>query len=154
MKFSWFKKKKSHLDYTSWASWFYGESVPKEFVLEYGSGRRPDYKVYMNQSCELRQHLFDKHLKTLPAEIQQQLKNGLHPSQTHSKIKQAEPVLQRLKDLLSGLDYLNDISIKRAQMDLVQLKVTLKNEPTLAQEERIPEYFEGYVVNMVWIHDC
>jgi hypothetical protein len=88
--------------------------------------------------------------KTLPEEIQNQLKSGQHPSQSHSKIKQAEPVLQRLKDILSGKDFVKDVSIKRAQMDLVQFNVVLENEPTLEQAEMIPEYLEGYVVNMVW----
>ena len=148
-----FNKKKSHLEYTSISGWFHGESVPKGFAQEYGSGRRPDFKVYMDQYCELRQHLFDSHIKTLPDEIQKQLKSGQHPSQTQSKIKQAEPVLQRLKNNLAGLDFIKDVSIKNAQMDLVQFNVTLKSEPTLEQAEMIPEYFDGYVVNMVWRHD-
>jgi hypothetical protein len=150
MKLPGFNKKRSHLEYTSTASWFHGESVPKGFGVEYGSGRRPDFKIYVTQYCELRQHLFDKHLKTLPDEIQKQLKSGQHPSQSHSKIKQAETVLQRLKNLLSGLDFIKDVSIKNAQMNLVQFNVILENEPTLEQAEMIPEYFEGYVINTVW----
>jgi len=147
MKFPAFNKKKSHLGYTSTASWLHGESVPKGFVVEYGSGRRPDFKIYVTQYCELRQHLFDQHLKTLPDEIQKQLKSGQHPSQSHSKIKQAEPVLQRLKDLLSGLDFIKEVSIKNAQMNMVQFNVFTNNEPTLEQAEMIPEYFEGYIIN-------
>src|SRR5262249_26820920 len=131
MKFPTFNRKKNHLEYTSIASWFHGDSVPKGFGVEYGSGRGPDFKVYVTQYCELRQHLFDKHLMTLPDEIQKQLKTGKHPSQSHSRIKQAEPVLQRLKDILAGLDFVENVSIKNAQMDLVQFNVTLKNEPTL-----------------------
>jgi hypothetical protein len=153
MKNPFFKKKKSHLDYTSIYSWLHGESVPKGFFVEYGSGRRPDFKLYVDQFCELRQHLFDTHVKTLPDEIQKQLKSRQHPSQTHAKIKQAEPALQRLKDILSGLDFIKDVSIKSAQMDLVQFNVILKGEPTLEQAEMIPEYFEGYVINMVWKHN-
>ena len=150
MKFPVFSKKKSHLEYTSISSWIHVESVPRGFGLEYGSGRRPDYKIYMDQYGELRQHLFDKHIKTLPDEIQKQLKSGRHPSQSHSKIKQTEPVLQRLKDIVAGLDFIKDVSIKKAQMDLVQFNVILKNEPTLEQAEMVPEYLEGYVVNLVW----
>jgi hypothetical protein len=153
MKFPMFSKKKSHLEYTNISSWVQGESVPKGFGLEYGSGRRPDYKIYMTQYCELRQHLFDNHIKTLPDEIQKQLKCRQHPSQSHSKIKQAEPVLQRLKNNLAGLDFIKDVSIKNAQMDLVQFNVILKNEPTLEQAEMIPEYWEGYIINMVWSHN-
>ena len=150
MKFPFFKKKKSHLEYTSISRWFHGESVPKGFALEYGSGRRPDYKVYMTHYCELRRHLYENHIKTLPEEIQKQLKSGQHPSQTHVKIKQAEPVLQRLKDILSGLDFVKDVSIKNAQMELLQFNVIVRNEPTFEQTEMIPEYFEGYVINTVW----
>ena len=138
------------MEYNSIYGWFKGESVPKAFGLEYGSGRRPDYKVYMEQFCELRQHLFDKHLKSLPDEIQNQLKNRQHPSQTHAKINQAEPVLQKLKATLTGLDFVKDVSIKTAQMDLVQFNVILKSEPTLEQAEMVPEYLEGYVVNTIW----
>jgi hypothetical protein len=150
MKFPRFNKKKSHLEYTSIASWFHGESVPKGFAVEYGSGRRPDFKVYVDQFCELRQHLFDKHLKTLPDEIQEQLKTRQHPSQSHSRIKEAEPVLQTLKDILAGLDFVEDVSIKNAQLGLLQFNVTLKSEPTLEQAEMIPEYLEGYIINTVW----
>lgn len=153
MKSPFFNKKKSHLKYTSTSSWFHGESVPKGFALEYGSGRRPDYKVYVTQYRELRQHLFDKHMKTLPDEIQTQLKNRQHPSQTHAKKQQAEPVLQRLKDTLSGFDFVKDVSIKMAQMDMVQFNVSLKNEPTIEQAEMIPEYLEGYIINTVWNHN-
>jgi hypothetical protein len=153
MKFPVFNKKKSHLEYNNISLWIHGESVPKGFFVEYGSGRRPDFKVYISQYCELRQHLFDNHIKTLPDEIQKQLKSGQHPSQSHSKIMQAEPVLQRLKDTLAGLDFVKDVSIKNAQMDLLQFNVILKNEPTLEQAEMIPEYLEGYVINMVWSHN-
>ena len=153
MKFPFSNKKKSHLEYTSISSWFHGESIPKGFALEYGSGRRPDYKVYMTQFCELRQHLFDKHMKTLPKEIQTQLKNRQHPSQSHTTKQQAKPVLQRLKNALSGLDFVKDVSIKMAQMNMVQFNVILKSEPTVEQAEMIPEYLEGYIVNTVWNHN-
>jgi hypothetical protein len=150
MKLPFFRKKAKHLEYTSTFGWFHGESVPKGFIQEYGSGRRPDYEIYVNQFCELRQNLFDKHLKTLPKEIQEQLKNGEHPSQSHAQFNQAEPVLQRLKDILSGMDFIKDVSIKTGQMDLVQFNVTLINEPTIEQYEMMPEFFEGYVINIVW----
>ena len=104
----------------------------------------------MTHYCELRRHLYENHIKTLPEEIQKQLKSGQHPSQTHVKIKQAEPVLQRLKDILSGLDFVKDVSIKNAQMELLQFNVIVRNEPTFEQTEMIPEYFEGYVINTVW----
>lgn len=150
MQFPFFMKKKSHLEYTSISGWLHGESVPQKFALEYGSGRRPDYKVYMTQFCELREHLFERHIKTLPEEIQKQLESGQHPSQSQANIGQAEPVLKRLKDILSGLDFVEDVSIKRAQMNLAQFNVIVKDEPTLQQSEMIPEYFEGYVINTVW----
>jgi len=153
MKLPFSNKKKGHLEYKSISSWFHGESVPKGFAVEYGSGRRPDFKVYVDQYCELRKHLFDNHIKTLPDEIQKQLKSGQHPSQTHAKIMQAEPVMQRLKTILSGLDFIDNVSIKNAQMDLVQFNVILKTEPTVEQAELIPEFFEGYIVNMVWNHN-
>ena len=146
-------QKKSHLEYTSIASWFHGESVPKGFAGECGSGRRPDYQIYVDQYCELKQHLFERHIKTLPDEIQKQLQSRQHPSQSHAKINQALPILQTLKAILCGLDFVKDVSIKNAQMDLVQFNVVLENEPTLEQAEMIPEYFEGYVVNTVWKHN-
>jgi hypothetical protein len=150
MKFPFFKKKKNHLEYASIASWMHGECVPNGFGADYGSGRRPDFGVYVDQYCDLRQHLFDKHVRTLPDEIQKQLKSGQHPSQSHEKIKQAEPVLQRLKEILSGLDFIKDVSIKNGQMGFVQFDVTLKKEPIFEQAEMVPEYFEGYVVNTRW----
>ena len=126
--------------------------MPKGFGVEYGSGRRPDFEIYVTQYCELRQHLFEKHLKTLSDEIQEQLRSGHHPSQSHSRIEEAVPVLQRLKTLLSGLEFIKEVAIKSAQMNLVQFDVILKSEPTLEQAEMIPEYFEGYVINIIWNH--
>ncbi len=52
---------------------------------------------------------------------------------------------------MAGLDFVEDVSIKNAQIDLVQFNVKLKHEPTLEQWEMVPEYFEGYVINTVWI---
>lgn len=153
MTLPFFRKKKRHLEYPNTISWFLGESVPKEFGLEYGSGRRPDYEIYMNQYCELRQHLFNEHVKTLPKDIQTQLRRRKHPSQSHSKVHQAEPILQRLKDVLSGMEFVKDVSIKTAQMDLVQFDVILANEPTIEQAEMIPEFIEGYIINIAWDHN-
>ena len=150
MKWPTFKSKKRHLKYTSVASWLHGESVPRNFAVEYGSGRRPDYKIYMDQFCELRQHLFEKHVLTLSKNCQDQLRNGEHPSFAHSKVDQAEPVLKRLRAILSSHTKVREIRIKTAQMGRVQFNVILKDEPTLEEAEMIPEYFEGYIVNTCW----
>jgi hypothetical protein len=145
-----FSEKKKHLQYTSIFGWLHGESVPRSFFADYGSGRRPDYKIYVDQFCKLRQFLFNKHCEALPKEIQEQLKEREHPSQSRAKCKQAEPALQRLQDMLSGIEFVKEISIKEAQMDLVQFNVALVSEPSVKQYEMIPEFFEGYVVNIVW----
>jgi hypothetical protein len=147
------EKRKAYLEYSTIRSWRQCENVPLNFVVEYGSGRRPDYEVYMDQFCELRQHLFEKHLQTLPKETQSQFKRREHPSQSHSKAELALPVLEKLRNLLEDYDFVEGIEIKCAQMDLVQFNVILNRDATITELEPVPEYIDGYVINLLPLSD-
>jgi hypothetical protein len=144
---------KRHLKYHNITAWFYGESIPENFFVEYGSGRRPDYKKYVEQFCELQKYLYQRHFNSLPKELRSQIAKGQHPSQSHERGHLAEITLQSLKDNISKHDFVKSVTIKFAQMNMIQFNVVIHGKLTVAQAEKIPEYIDGYIVKIVWDHN-
>lgn len=85
-----FRKKKRHLRYNSIQAWFFGERLKP--INEYSDPA--ERNRLLTELGELRQHPFDKNFETLSPEEQQQLNEGIHPSQSHRFFNRAEPFVE------------------------------------------------------------
>ena len=139
-----FSRRKPPLKYDNLYDWFVGENVPERFAFLDDSLERDRW---INQYAELRRHLFDEHIKTLPLDEQRQIREGSHPSQCHSKVADAKPYGDRLVLHLADLGYTARCGVGLYHMDRMVLFAELDHEPNMQEYGKLlPFYFDGFEV--------
>ena len=138
-----FGKTKRHLRYDSISDWIVGENVPERFVYHPDPNQRDRY---IAQYGELRQHLFDKHIKTLSRADQELLEQGCHPSQSHDLSAEAECYVDKLHMRLQELGcHAIDIRLGFYHCDRIILSVVLADSDA-AKIESLPWLFAGFEI--------
>ncbi len=137
----WTLRGKRHLRYPSLEAWFQGEGlVPLNQITD---PQERDRRI--TEYGELRRHLFAKHLKTLPAEVQRDFKQGTHPSQRHEFAGRAEPFVALLREHLASLGFRSVVCLAQYHLDRIVLSVDLGTDPGERQAE-LPWFFNGFEV--------
>jgi hypothetical protein len=136
--------RKRHLRYRSKLEWLIGEKIPSPFTA---IRDRKRFDEVMNQYGELRQHLYEEHLKTLTTEQQIRIQSGKHPSQDHRLGQAALPHAQALAEKLKHLQFVATVGVgtyhgNRNVLDVFVDGVDLLNPQLLG----IPDFFEGFEV--------
>jgi len=132
-----------HLQYESIADWMAGEKVPEGFVSLDNEELRDRY---ITEYGELRRHLFAQHAATLSPEDQRKLKEGTHPSQSHSFAADAEPFRQLLSDYLRSRGIVPDeIVLGWYHMDRIVLTVYFDSSH-IPDRTQLPWLFQGFEV--------
>lgn len=137
----------AHLQYDSVEDWMTGENVPMGFITE------PDTELrdkYIRQYGELRRHLYAKHLGTLPADGQQLIDEGRHPSQSHRFADDAQPYCEQLDRHLGtlGLD-VSGVHLGWYHMDRIVLTVETPEHLDGAKYRKLPWFFQGFEVKYI-----
>ena len=137
----------AHLKYESVEEWMAGEGIPQGFVHE------PDPVLrdgYIRQYGELRRHLYDKHVLTLPADARLAIEEGRHPSQSHRFAEEALPYCGLLRDHLESLGFrVTDVHLAWGQCDLIKLSVEIPETLDDVQRRSLPWLFQGFEVKYV-----
>ena len=121
-----------------------GEDVPPNFGMLDDEQRR---NRFIDEFGELRRHLFAKHATTLSDIDQQKLRDGKHPSQSHSFATDAEPYRERLDSHLRTLGISAvEIALSWYHMDRIILSVTLSDADYELTESSRPWLFQGFEV--------
>lgn len=133
--------KPKHLRYSSVFAWTEGENIHGPIADEKLQSK------YMDQLGELRQHLFNKHLKTLSESEREQLEAGSHPSQSHQKTGAALEFAKLLHSALlqNGLE----VEVRHGcyHLDRVILSVFADEKISkTALAKIVPQFFRGYEV--------
>jgi hypothetical protein len=136
-------RQKGHLEYDSIAAWFEGEGISTPIMQIKDEARR---SKYLEQLGELRQHLFDRHLKTLAREEQDLFHQGTHPSQNHAFKEAAKPYVEALRKDLSEADDVLDVRLGFLQGNRIGLEVVLKQTPSFEERIRKPWLYHGFEV--------
>ena len=133
-----FKSAKRHLKYSTVWEWKEKEGVPDDFFRYHDTSQRDRW---ITEYGELRQHLFEKHIKTLTPEEQQMFREKRHPSQSHSFSDGAKPYCESLAAELKLLGIIfENIELGFYQMDRIILCVNI--DP---QQKIVP-------VQLPWLH--
>lgn len=122
-----------------------GENVPRDFTKSEDSVA---LSKWMEQYCELRRHLFKKHIKSLSHEEQSQFKRGIHPSQSHSFADRAEPFAAALKEEMEGKGSSCEVRLGWYHMDRIVLICDLVHAPDVP--ENLPWLFRGFEIKYDW----
>jgi hypothetical protein len=137
--------KPKHLRYSSVFAWTEAEKI---------NGPIADEKLqskFMDQLGELRQYLFEKHLKTLSEVEREQLKTGSHSSQSHQKVKDADEFAEQLHSELLRLGF--DVEIRPGcyHANRVILSVFPDGKIDRANlAKAVPQFFHGYEVMILF----
>ncbi len=140
----WPLKSKRHLRYDSVDAWIEGERIPTPVTSIKDEKLRDDLFTKLG---ELRQHLFNKHLEQLSETERQQLKTGIHASQSHEKLNVAKEFAEELRSKLSQCGV--DVSVipGKYHMNRVVLNVMVDaNVPKARIAKDIPQFFHGFEV--------
>ena len=141
-------KPKRHLCYDSVREWMVGERVPENFFRLEDPALRDKY---ITEYGELRRHLFEKHIRTLPETEQELFKTGRHPSESHRFAAQAEPYAERLQRHLESLgEKVAAVRIGFYHCDRIVLSVDLEPRPRAIDLETLPWLFEGFEIKY-WV---
>lgn len=139
-----FGRRKRHLRYNNLYDWFVGERVPERFVFLDDPTER---EKWITQYAELRQHLFDQHVRTLVPEEQMRIKEGRHPSQSHSGAEEASRYCESLVMHLADIGYRARVSIGFYHMDRIVLTAELDHMPAMAEYGKLlPLYYDGFEI--------
>lgn len=134
---------KRHLDYRSIRAWIEGERIPTPITAIQDTKLRDRY---IEQFAELRRHLFDQHIKSLPKRERDLLACGQHPSQSHSRAKDAEPYAKRLFEAVRHLGCVESVKLGAYHMDRLVLNVMVLRELTRQELAELPDFFGGFEV--------
>jgi hypothetical protein len=141
------QREKNHLEFPSLHAWGEARGI-REPLLRMKDAKKRDR--LWQEACELRQHLYKKHLETLTAAEQELFKQGKHPSQSHAFAKAAKPYAESLYEHIRHLDYVKEVSLGWGQGGLIKLTVHLGSEPNIEElRKNIPWLYHGFVVGCV-----
>ena len=127
--------------YDSIEEWMDKEKIPSGFFQIEDEQLR---NKYIAEYGELRQHLFDRHIKTLSEEEQELFAKGEHPSQSHRYEEKAKPCAEELQEELSGLGFVEKVSIGYYHMDRIVFSVDINREISTEEYKMIPWLYKGF----------
>jgi hypothetical protein len=139
---------KRHLRYPSLQAWLEGEGLKDPFSENVDPGER-DRRL--NEYCELRQHLFAKHIKTLSRVERRELYQGTHPSQSHQFAERALPFVALLQEHLASLGFPSTVCLGAYHMERIVLSADLDTDPRDRKRE-LPWLFRGFEIKYHWPH--
>ncbi len=101
----------------------------------------------LSERTDLRTILWEKHFQSLPPKEQKLLNSGNHPSLSSRFSRKAVMYADLLRNTLSSIDYVSDVTLDAYHGDMLVLTVRL-NKKVSWQEYRahIPELFMGFQV--------
>lgn len=137
---------KRHLRYSSIEAWQKGEDLT-ESLPQIADPAERDRRF--NEYCELRQHLFAKHIRTLSREERRAFQQGKHPSQSHRFADRAEPFVASLRKHLGSLGFASKVGLGWYHMDRIVLWAELDEDPGERQRE-LPWLFRGFEIKYRW----
>ncbi len=142
-----FFSKRSHLQYESTEEWIKAEKIPIPVTKVEDEKTR---NKYLSQHSELRRHLFEKHLYSLPLEEQQLLKAKKHPSQSHAFAEAAQNYLVAFKKEMPILDCVEKVGLGNYHGDQFVIDVLLKSGTDSAQvRKHFPQFYRGFEVMLL-----
>lgn len=142
----WPFRRQSHLSYPSVAAWMEAERIPADFVNIPDAAERDRV---IGQYGELRRHLFEKHVRTLPPDEQTRLAQNRHPSQSHERMPEARRYADALREQLREVPFVRAVGLGAYHCDRVILCVEIS--PEVGEDEalsRIPLLFSGFEVRI------
>jgi hypothetical protein len=139
-------RKKRHLTYPSVEAWLKGEGLTTS-IVQIADPVERDRRI--TEYGELRRHLFANHAKTLSVAEQRQLKEGPHPSQSHSFAERAQPFAIFLREYLAHLGFNAQVSLGWYHMDRIVLYANLSEDPKERHAE-LPWLFRGFEIKYSW----
>lgn len=145
----WPFRKKRHLCYSSVEAWLKGEGLTTP-IVQIADPVERDRRI--TEYGELRQLLFKQHVKSLSAEEQSQLVEGLHPSQSHRFADRAEPFVSLLRDHLASVGFPAKVCLGMYHMDRIVLSVDLSEDPG-ERRVSLPWVFRGFEIKYGWPQD-
>lgn len=135
----------SHLKFDSLEAWAKGIELPEDWT------RHPDQTqrgLWWEQYSELKEHLWQKHIRSLSDEEQKQFKDGTHPSMSHAFYERAQPYCDLLRDDLKRQGIEAVVKIGFYHMDRIVLSAYLAELP-LGGLPGSPWLFHGFEVKAV-----
>lgn len=146
----WPFRTKRHLRYPSIQMWIEGEGLTKTPFFQIADPVERDRRI--TEYAELRDHLFAKHIKTLPREEQLQFAEGTHPSQSHRFADRAEPFVALLREHLAALGFPAEVCLGCYHLDRLVLSAHLDADPGERRSE-LPWLFRGFEIKYNWPRD-
>ncbi len=133
-------------DHKSWQA--YQESLPEplRFDAEATEAERDHAFDVLGKANT---HFYQQHITTLPLEVQAELKNGTHPSQSHERSEQALPTFEQFRSFLEEncTIPITDVSFGNYHGDQIIFSVRFDSEkPWPEIDEEIPAFFAGFRV--------
>src|SRR3954447_15720811 len=127
----WPFRNKRHLKYDSVEAWIAAEGIPP--INQISDPQQRD-RVF-TQLGELREHLWQRHVRGLPEAEQALLQSGQHPAQSHKFQADAIPYAEALRQhLLSSGVPVHSVTIGLYHMDRLVLSVRLAPKANLDRE--------------------
>jgi hypothetical protein len=135
--------KPRHLRYHSIEEWMENEQIT---TLTHSEDPALQDRLFQ-QFGELRKHLWEQHIVHLTPEERRQLEAGEHPSQSHSRAKQASGALEEFRTRLARLPYVAEVSMGMYHMDRIIFGVKLSQDVGWRTWRKdIPAFFRGFEV--------
>jgi hypothetical protein len=134
---------KRHLRYGSVEEWKEREKVAS---LRHPGNPGRERKL-ARQVKELRAHLWKRHLAQLTPEERKEIKEGKHPSLSHTRIDQAKPIFEEFRAKVAPLPFVAEVTMVARQMEHIVIRVKLsKDVGWRVWQEQIPPYYRGFEV--------
>jgi hypothetical protein len=137
--------KPRHLRYRSIEEWMEREHIksrvhPEDPALQ---------DRLFQQLGALRMHLWEQHIAHLTAEERHQLESGQHPSQSHARVHQAQPIFEEFRSRVACLPYVVEVVMGMYHADRIVFDVKLASDVgwRIWQKDIAPFYrgFEVFV---------
>jgi hypothetical protein len=140
--------KPRHLRYHSIEEWMEREHI-KSLVHPEDPGLQDRL---FKQLGALRKHLWEQHLSHLTPEERHQLETGQHPSQSHARVDQAQPILEEFRSRVACLSYVTEVVMGMYHMDRIVFDVKLASDVGWRiWQKDIPQFYRGFEVKVgVW----
>ena len=136
----WPFRSKKHLRYDSIEAWLQGEHID----LQTTDAQQRDH--FFTQLGELRQHLWRRHIQTLPEPEQALITAGPHPSQSHRFEIEALPYAESLQEHLLEVGVsIHSVKVGLYHGDRLVLSVRLASEANFEIERhQVPFLYRGF----------
>lgn len=136
-------------DHKSWQAYQESLSEPLRFEAGATEAERDHAFAVLKKAND---YFYQQHLSTLPPEIRVELDNGTHPSQSHERDEQAQPIFEKFRSFLDKTCTIpiTDVSLGHYHGNRVIFYVRFDSEKSWSEiDEEIPIFFEGFWVKRV-----